>query len=326
MRRRLIAVAVLAGLGIAAFLAARANQGAPAGWQGYVEGELLRIGPEGAGRIVRLAVAAGDRVKAGAELFTVDDTVERAQLAAAEAQLVEASARRDDLRASQSRPEQVAVLKAAVARAEAELEVSRRDLARARSLVADGAATRARLDAAQGAYDRDRAALEEARRQVSAASLGGREAAIAAAEANVAAAEASREEARRRLAKRVVAAPADAPVEDVYFRVGETVAAGQAVLALLPDENRKVRFYVPEPARASIALGNRVRIACDGCAPDLVGTVTFLAHEAEFTPPVIYSRDERAKLVFKVEARLGAAAARLPLGLPVDVRPAGDQP
>jgi HlyD family secretion protein len=321
----MIAAAALAGLGIAAFVAMRATHGAPAGWQGYVEGELLRIGPEGAGRVVRLDVVQGDRVTAGAELFTVDDTVERAQLAAAEAQLVQAAAQRDDLRAAQNRPEQVAVLQAAVARAEAELETSRRDLARARSLVADGAATRARLDAAQGAYDRDRAALDEARRQVSAATLAGRDAAIAAAEANVAAAEATREEARRRLAKRVVVAPADAPVEDVYFRLGETVSAGQAVLALLPDENRKVRFYVPETARAALALGDRVRIACDACAPDLVGTVTFLASEAEFTPPVIYSRDERAKLVFKVEARLGPAT-RLPLGLPVDVRPAEVRP
>ncbi|MYZ50083.1 HlyD family secretion protein, partial [Propylenella binzhouense] len=135
------------------------------------------------------------------------------------------------------------------------------------------------------------------------------------------AAQASLAQAETMLARRRVPAPAAGRVQDVFFRAGEVVAAGQPVLALLPPGNLRARFYVPEPRLAGIALGEKVAIRCDGCGAGFAATVSFISKEAEYTPPVIFSEEEKAKLVFRVEAR-PAAGTSLPVGLPVTVSPA----
>jgi HlyD family secretion protein len=145
---------------------------------------------------------------------------------------------------------------------------------------------------------------------------------IEAARRNVAAAEAALAKARWRLDELTVVAPAAALVERIVRRPGEMAGPEQGVVSLLPPENRKVRFFVPQDQRASFPPGTRISIACDGCAADLTATVTRLADEAEFTPPVIYSVERRQKLVFAVEARPDTAAGlALHPGQPVDVRP-----
>ena len=106
-----------------------------------------------------------------------------------------------------------------------------------------------------------------------------------------------------RLARRDAHSPADGTIEQVYYRVGETVSAGKPVLALLPPKNLKMRFFAPEPALPAIKYGERVAVSCDGCAIGLTAKVSFIARSAEYTPPVIYSLDERAKLVYLIEAR-----------------------
>jgi HlyD family secretion protein len=124
--------------------------------------------------------------------------------------------------------------------------------------------------------------------------------------------------ARTRLARRQAFSPVSGSVQQVYFRPGETVPAGRPVMALLPPGNIKARFFVPEPVVARIAIDDPVRISCDGCPPDLTGKITFISRNAEFTPPVIYSLEERKKLVFLVEARPDRPDA-LRVGQPIDV-------
>jgi HlyD family secretion protein len=98
------------------------------------------------------------------------------------------------------------------------------------------------------------------------------------------------------------------------------VPAGSPVASLLPPANRKLRFYVPEPLLGCLKVGQAVSVACDGCAAAIAATITFIVDRAEFTPPVLYSKDNRAKLVYLVEARPTVAdAARLNPGQPVDV-------
>ena len=110
--------------------------------------------------------------------------------------------------------------------------------------------------------------------------------------------------------------PVTGSVEQIYFRVGEMVPAGKPVVALLPPGNLKVRFFVNEALLPQIKLGDMVKVHCDGCAGDLTAKVSFIARSSEFTPPVIYSLDERSKLVFLIEARPRAPgdAARRPAG------------
>jgi HlyD family secretion protein len=80
----------------------------------------------------------------------------------------------------------------------------------------------------------------------------------------------------------------------------------------------KIRFFAPETRLASIHYGDTVQVSCDGCARDITAKVTFIASSAEYTPPVIYSRDERAKLVYLIEART-ADPDKLRVGQPVTV-------
>lgn len=289
---------------------------------GYIEGETLYIGPNESERLASLAVATGDAVKKGDLLFAMTTTLLGRERDEAAARIGQMEAQVENLKEAMNRPQQIAVLEAGQERAEAALRLSLADYDRQYKLYVDGHVAKAALDRAAMARDRDQANLKEARRQVDAARMASRSHEIAAAEENVRQARAQLEALDIRIRRQSVVAPADGVVQDIFFRPGEMVNAGQPVLALLPPENRKVRFYVSEPKLANIKLGERMRVTCDGCADDLFGRVSYIASRQEYTPPVIFSDTERAKLVFKAEARLEGAARALPLGMPVAVSPA----
>jgi HlyD family secretion protein len=318
------AVALLAGLGAFGVWYGAREPMLPSGYQGYVEGNLVFMAPEEGGRITALAVETGERVAEGAPLFELDAAVQKAQRLESEARLRQAQAQLDNLRAALQRPEEIAVLKAQEERASAQLDLSRAELDRQRTLFGRGYSPQARLDQAQTAFERDRAALAEVQRQIQAGQIAGRTAEISAAEAAVQASEALLRLSETRLAKRSVSAPAEALVQDIYFRPGEVVNAGQPVVALLPPENRRIRFYVPEPSLSTLSLGQQVAFNCDSCPPGLEARISFISREAEFTPPVIFSEQERAKLVFRVEAK-PVGDTTLPIGLPVTVHPKGGE-
>lgn len=287
-------------------------------FQGYVEGNFVYVAPESGGRITTLALKEGQSTEAGQPAFTLDDRSENAQRNEAEARLNQATAQLEDLKAAQQRPEQIAVLKAQEDQARAQAAQAKTDLDRQKSLLERGYTSKAAFDQAQTTFDRATAALAEAQRQITAAELAARTAAINAAEAATRAGDAALAQANVALSKRAVTVPVKAKVQDVFFRVGEVVNAGQPVLSLLPPGNIKYRFYVPEPLLANIRLGQEVSITCDSCPPGLKARVSFISQTTEFTPPVIFSDEERAKLVFKIEA-LPLAPMELPVGLPVKI-------
>ena len=138
------------------------------------------------------------------------------------------------------------------------------------------------------------------------------------AEAALRQAKANLDWAQTRLDRRRGVSPSDGIVQQIYFRPGETAPPGRAVLSLLPPGNLKIRFFAPETRLASIHYGDTVQVSCDGCAGDITAKVTFIASSAEYTPPVIYSREERAKLVYLIEART-ADPDKLRVGQPVTV-------
>lgn len=121
-----------------------------------------------------------------------------------------------------------------------------------------------------------------------------------------------------RLARRRAASPDAGTIQEVYYRPGETVQPGRPVVSLLPPGNLKIRFFAPEALLPEIKYGETVEITCDGCEQGLTAKVTFIAKSAEYTPPVIYSREERAKLVFLIEAR-PAQPEKFRVGQPVTV-------
>jgi HlyD family secretion protein len=122
------------------------------------------------------------------------------------------------------------------------------------------------------------------------------------AQAVLRSAEAKLNSARTRLERRRRASPVAGTIQEVYFRVGEMVDPGRPIVSILPPKNVKVRFFVPQSNLPAIQAGDRVHITCDGCRNDLYARVSFISAQAEFSPPVIYSLEERARLVFRIEA------------------------
>ena len=322
MNPQRIVVAVLAlaalGIGLALWLVPHGHHVSTL--SGYVEGEALYLATPASGTLTRIDVRRGDSVAAGQSLFLVDPAQLAAQRDQAAAEVAAAQAQAQDARQGQ-RPAELAVYDAQIAAAEAAEAEARSQLARTEPLVRQGVYARARLDAVRAAWEAARANTLAARRRREVADLGARQEALRAAEARVQAAQAARSGAEARLGDLAPRAPGAARVEEVFFQRGEWVGAGQPVLSLLPDDRIKLRFFVPERAIAAYRPGRTVRFSCDGCAAGLTARIGYVSPRPEFTPPVIYSRETRDRLVFLVEAWPAAGAARLVPGQPVDVEP-----
>jgi HlyD family secretion protein len=312
MRLRLLICVVLPLL-----TACRAST--PAGFQGWVEAETMFIGPEDTGRIVQLAVAEGQEVKTGDFLFAIDPAVQNADFEAATASLQQATARLARVENAQQRPEEIAVLQASQRQMQAAAEFSAGELARVRALNERNVSSRQQLDQAQANADRDHAALENVTRQIEVARLSGRTEDIDAARFVVAQAKAQVTSAKARVERARVHATISGRVQEIYFRPGEVVATGKPVVSILPPGQVKLRFFVAESVLPSMRIGGAVTVTCDGCDKDIRATISFISQSAEFTPPVIYSLEERQKLVYKIEAR-PAVPDRLRVGQPVTVR------
>jgi HlyD family secretion protein len=240
----------LAALALVAMLGG-CNEPRDPGFQGWVEADMIFVSPDESGRVTKLNVHEGDEVKAGEQLYAVDDDLQRADLNQNKATLANAQQSYD----------------------------------RAASLSKTGAGTQANLDSAISALR-----VAEARLNTS----------------------------QTRLARRVGYAPVAGTIQQIYFREGETVPAQRPVLSIMPPGNIKLRFFVPEPELPKLAIGDQVRVSCDSCAADLTAKIYFIATSAEYTPPVIYSLEERSKLVYLIQARPSRPDA-LRVGQPISV-------
>ncbi len=309
----LVAVALIAAL----VLVPRLNRSRVL--TGYVEGEALYLAAPVSGAVAQVYVQRGDRVKAGDRLFVVDPKQVAAQRQQAQAEVGAAQAQAQDARKG-LRPVELAVYDANIAAAEARASDAAADMRRVQPLVRKGIYAPARLDDVRAALQTANAQLVAARRQRDAATLGAREGQVEAADSRVAQAQAGLSAADARLSDLAPVAPSDGRVEDVFFQKGEWSVANQPVLSLLPDDRIKLRFFVPEQSLAAYRIGAVVRFACDGCARGLSAKIIFVSPRPEFTPPVIYSREARDRLVYLVEAR---PSTRLNPGQPVDVTPLG---
>ena len=290
------------------------------GWQGYLEGEFVHVASPLAGRLEHLAVKKGARVEAGAPLFTLEHVSELAAQLEAANRLRAAQASLTDLKKG-LRPTELSAVEARIEQARSAAELSKRELDRLNDLFKTGAIAANEFDRARLTHERNLRAVEELVAQLATGRLGGRTDAIAAAAAEVAAAAAAKERADWAVAQKTQAAPKPALVYDTLYREGEFVTAGAPVVSLLPPENLKVRFFVPEAEFAALKTGDKVRVTINGVAAPLDAHVNYLSPRPEFTPPILYNRDNRSKLVFMVEAAINATTARdLHPGQPVDVQ------
>ena len=292
------------------------------GWSGYVEGDYVYVSSQLGGTLSQLNVRAGDQATKDMPLFALEAENEQAARLEAEALLARANAQLANT-AKGKRSDEIAVIQAQISQARAQARLNAAELAREEQLVKQGFVSAARSDNLRAAQAQSSARLDELEAQLRVAQLPARVDERAAAAADTDAARQSLRQSAWREAQKSRTAPASGLVADTFFRVGESVQAGQPVLALLPPGNVKARFFVPESAVGHLQLGAAVQIVCDGCAAPIPAKISFISNRAEYTPPIIYSNAQRAKLVFLVEARPSPAdGARLKPGQPVDVVPA----
>ena len=245
-----LTIRLFAALALAATLAGCNDKRDP-GFQGWVEADMIFVSPDESGRVTKLTVREGDQVKAGDQIYSVDDDLQQADLYQNNAALANAQQSYD----------------------------------RASSLSKTGSGTQANLDSAVSA--------------------------LRVAEARV-------NSSQTRLARRKGFAPVAGTIQQIYFREGEMVPEKRPVLSIMPPGNMKIRFFVPETELPKLAIGDEVKVTCDNCSADLTAKIYFIATAAEYTPPVIYSLDERNKLVYLIQARPSRPDA-LRVGQPISV-------
>ncbi|CAG9195359.1 Predicted membrane fusion protein (MFP) component of efflux pump, membrane anchor protein YbhG [Paraburkholderia sabiae] len=288
-------------------------------WQGYVEGEFVYLGSSQSGKLTQLQVARGDQVTADAPVFALESVDETAALQQAQQQLAAARAQLADIQTGK-RPPEVDVTKAQLAQAIANARKATLQLTRDAAQYRVGGIPKGQLDDTRAAADSANAQVRELTHEVQVARLPGRSQQLLAQSAQVEAAQAAVAQAQWKLDQKRVSAPAKGRIYDTLYRVGEWVQAGSPVVQMLPPQNVKVRFFVPETVVGSLAPGRALTIHCDGCASDVNAKITYVSSSAEYTPPVIYSNESRAKLVFMVEAHPSVGdAPRLHPGQPVSV-------
>jgi HlyD family secretion protein len=314
--------AAIAACAVAGWFFLRFKAPAPIAWQGYAEADFVKVGPTQQGLVIALHVARGDRVEKEQPLFEQDDADDRSAVSQAADVMRQA---RDQLANLQNgaKPTEIAEAEANLNDAVATRDKAKSDLERNQLLLKTGAATRQLVDderddlrSAAAKIAAMQALLNQSRDSL------GRRGEITAQAAAVEAAQAALAQAKWRLAQRSVVAPAAGVIADVLARPGETLAAGSPVVSLLPPENIFVRFFVPEPELARLRVGDHVSLACDGCAQGMIGTVSFISPQAEYTPPFIYSESTSSKFVFLAQATpTPSEATRLNPGEPVTVAP-----
>ncbi|WP_250436102.1 HlyD family efflux transporter periplasmic adaptor subunit [Caballeronia sp. ATUFL_F2_KS9A] len=289
-------------------------------YQGYVEGEFVYLGSSQSGKLTALSVARGQTLKAGTSAFMLESADETAALDQAQRQLMAAQSQLEDILTGKRAPE-VASVRAQLAQARANARKTALQLSRDEAQFSAGGIAKGQLDDSRANADAAAAQVRDLAEQVDIARLPGRPQQIAAQRAQVAAAQAFVAQAQWKVDQKRVAAPADGLVYDTLYRVGEWVQAGSPVVQMLPPQNVKVRFFVAENMVGSLATGRAISIHCDGCTEDVPAKITYISNQAEYTPPVIYSNENRSKLVFMVEAHPQPAdASKLHPGQPVGVR------
>jgi HlyD family secretion protein len=285
---------------------------------GYVEGEYVRVAAPFAGQLTLLAVQRGMPIKAGEALFALEQENEKAARLEAGEKLQSAASQLANLQKGK-RPDEVASVAAQLAQARAAAHLSQVQLQRDEKLVSDHFISPDRLDQSRAARDRDQAHVVELAAQLRVTKQGARSDEIDAARAEMKAAQAAVAQAQWRLEQKSLRSPVTGLVDDTLYTTGEWVPAGMPVVSLLPPANIKIRFFIPEPQLAKFKIGQPLQIGCDACAK-LNAHVSYVSSQAEYTPPVIYSNEARAKLVYMAEAQLAPEdAVKLHPGQPVDI-------
>ncbi|WP_242012248.1 HlyD family secretion protein [Pseudodesulfovibrio cashew] len=288
-------------------------------FQGYVEGEYVYVSPAIGGTLERLMVQRGQSIARDALLFTLDRKFELAAVEEARHSLQQAQDNLANLEKGQ-RPSEIASIQAQLRQAKASANLAKIEFERRLKLIEEQTISQEELDRTRSDYEQKAQLVRQIGAELTTARLGARSDEIRAATAQVLQAEAKLKQAQWNLDQKQRTAPAAGFVFDTYYRPGEWVAASKPVVSLLPPENVEIRFYVPQNVVSRLKTDQEVSVTMDGRETPVPAHIYYISPSAEYTPPVIYSSESRAKLVFMLKARPAPAeASGLHPGQPVDV-------
>lgn len=291
---------------------------------GYIDGKYVYLSSSVAGVLIKRLVQRGDQVKEGQKLYQLDPNPQQSQLQQAEAEYERSRQNLQNLILGQRETIQDEIV-AQQRQAQADLTLSKQQLKRYRQLYKEGAVGQAELDQRIATFQANSERVKQLAANLAEAKLGARKNLILAQESDVQATQAKVKELRWELSQKTMYANKSGLVFDTFYREGEFVPTGQAVLALLPPQNIRLKFFVPEATVSQLKIGESVTFTCDGCRGIGKAKIYYISPQAEYTPPVIYSRDTREKLVYRIEADMpDAEAVHYHPGQPIEVTIKGD--
>lgn len=285
---------------------------------GTLERDRIALTATAAEVIVALPVAEGSQVTEGTVLVRLNDQVQQAAVARAQAEVKRAEALLEKLR-NGPRPEDIAAARARVDGAEAELREAQITYQRNQELIERKSVSKAELDRTLALRDAAQAVLQQAEQALAELLAGSRKEDLAAAKAELAAAQAQRDHEQARLAELTVVATRDGWLDSLPWNLGERVTIGSPVAVMLAGAAPYARVYVPEPQRVKVKQGDALLVRIDGREQPLRGEVRWISAEPAFTPYYALNAEDRSRLMYVAEVQLPDSAAELPNGVPVQV-------
>jgi HlyD family secretion protein len=269
-------------------------------FQGYVEGEFVYVASPIGGRLDALTVRRGQSVHKGDLLFELEHELEASVVKEASEKYRQASEKLANLRKGK-RPSEIQAIQARLKSAEADFRLARLEYDRRVKLNKRQFISEESLDRARTEQSKKSQLVREIAADLKTARLGARPDEIKAAEAEADAVKARLAQAEWNLAQKRQISVRSGLIFDTLYYPGEWVPPGRPVVSVLPPENIKIRFFVPEKVLGRLSLGQEVFVSFDG-GKTVPANINFISPKAEYTPPVIYSSQSRAKLVFLIEA------------------------
>ncbi len=251
-------------------------------YNGYIDAELIYLSSDFGGRLDKLAVTKGQSVKAGQLIFKLEQVDENFKVAISKLNKIDILARQREL---QNRINYAQINYNRI------IELRTRD-----------AASNDELDQAKENLN----ILQNQQR--------GLDAQMASNKKDIA-------QKIWQLRQKQNTAPESGIIFDNYFNPQEYVSGGIPIVSLITAQNIKVIFFVAERELSQVYLGQKILIQSDGALRELVGQISYISNQAEYTPPIIFSREDRQKLVFRIEAKMtNPNLAQIHLGQPVSVK------
>lgn len=288
-------------------------------YSGYVEGEFVNVSSTQSGKLDKLFVKRGDHISPNDTLFALECESELLALKQAQADLSGAESTLRDYQKG-SRPEEIRVIEAQLSQALASSDNAAKQFERNNALFPSNAVSKAQLDDSAALAEATEAKVKELKNSLSVAKLSKRLDQIDAQKARVSQLKALVAQAQWKVDEKGVKSRTDALVFDTLYREGEWINTGGIIVRLLPPENIKIRFFVPQNISESLQIGDKLSIISRSDDKIIPAKITYISPEAEFTPPIIYSNETKNKLTYMIEAYPQKSdAARLHPGQPVEV-------